>query len=53
MKAYGVRKKDVGCCPGHYKYTGGNRALKRKTRAVKDGRRAAKKRERRKKTDEE
>ena len=20
MRAYGVRKKDIGCCPGHDKY---------------------------------
>lgn len=31
MKAYGVKKKDAGCCPGHDKYGGGYKMTKRKS----------------------
>lgn len=37
MKAYGVKRKDAGCCPGHDKYGGGYKmtskeSLKRRDR---------------------
>lgn len=29
MKAYGVKKKDAGCCPGHDKYPSEHYKMKR------------------------
>jgi hypothetical protein len=43
MKAYGIRKKDDDCCPGHAKY--GNPGNKRARKKSKDKPRKAKERQ--------
>lgn len=39
MKAYGVRKKDIGCCPGHDKFSdqkyNSNRSIRAHSRDTK------------------
>lgn len=45
MKAIGVRRKDVGCCPGHDKHSKGYKPS-RKSGNTKRGMRAAKRRSR-------